>query len=273
MPDIGAIAATEEIGWTSSTQLLPNGDGGLLIKTNAGSTLLSSDTSGNITPTGAVRVGASDCVLARDAANVLALRNSTNAQAFRVYNTYTDASNYERLDEVWSGNICYIRTIKAGSGTNRQLSLQSAASNLNLQTSGNASQGWRISTGDLEPIADATYDIGSSSNRAVDVHLSGIIYHGVTAGITASATQTQGQQPLTTEINEVSTVGTTNDVVTLPTAAAGAKCTVINNGANTMQIFPASGDNLGAGVDTAATLAAGSNVTYVAYDATNWESI
>ena len=43
------------------------------------------------------RVGASDCLLNRDAANTLALRNGTSAQQFNVYNTYTDASNYSRL--------------------------------------------------------------------------------------------------------------------------------------------------------------------------------
>lgn len=64
-----------------------------------------------------------------------------------------------------------------------------------------------------------------------------------------------------------------NDTVTLPTAVTGLRIVVINNGANTLRIFPASGDNLGAGVDTATTLASGSNVVYQAYDATNWESI
>jgi hypothetical protein len=38
-----------------------------------------------------------DLSLARDAANTLAQRNSTNPQTFRLYNTYTDASNYERV--------------------------------------------------------------------------------------------------------------------------------------------------------------------------------
>lgn len=95
----------------------------------------------------------------------------------------------------------------------------------------------------------------------------------LTAGITASTTQSQGQQALTSEINEVSTVGNANDVVTLPMASAGLECVVINNGTNTLQIFPASGDNLGAGVDTSTTLASGSNVRYIAYNTTNWESI
>lgn len=94
-----------------------------------------------------------------------------------------------------------------------------------------------------------------------------------TAGITASTTQTQGQGALTSEINEVSTCANANDTVTLPSAVAGVRCVVINNGAQTLQIFPASGDNLGAGVNTATTLAAGSNVHYVAYDGTNWEAV
>lgn len=37
-----------------------------------------------------------DTYLSRDAAGILAQRNSTNAQTFRVYGTFTDASNYER---------------------------------------------------------------------------------------------------------------------------------------------------------------------------------
>lgn len=38
-----------------------------------------------------------DVTLYRDAAGVLAQRTSTNSQAFRVYNTYTNASNLERI--------------------------------------------------------------------------------------------------------------------------------------------------------------------------------
>ena len=97
--------------------------------------------------------------------------------------------------------------------------------------------------------------------------------YDVNAGVTASTTQTQGQGPLTADVNEVATVANANDTVTLPAAVAGLRIVVINNGANTLRIFPALGDNLGAGVNTATTLASGSNVVYQAYDATNWESI
>jgi hypothetical protein len=99
------------------------------------------------------------------------------------------------------------------------------------------------------------------------------ITRDVDAGLTASTTQTQGQGALTAEVNEVATCANNNDTVTLPTAAAGLKIIVINNGAKTLRIFPASGDDLGAGVDTSTTLSSGSNVAYQAYDATNWESM
>ena len=43
-----------------------------------------------------------------DSATTLAQRNGTNAQVFRVYNTYTDASNYERVSiGVISGRACF----------------------------------------------------------------------------------------------------------------------------------------------------------------------
>lgn len=94
-----------------------------------------------------------------------------------------------------------------------------------------------------------------------------------TAGITASTTQTQGQGALTSDVNEVSTVANANDTCTLPTAEPAMTVTVINNGANTMQLFPASGDNLGAGVDTATTIAASAHKRFQSYDATNWVDI
>jgi len=48
--------------------------------------------------TGALAMGTSyDVWLYRDAAATLAQRNGTTQQTFRLYNTYTDASNYERL--------------------------------------------------------------------------------------------------------------------------------------------------------------------------------
>ena len=63
--------------------------------------------------------GTTDLFLFRDAANTLAQRNGTNAQTSRVYNTFTDASNYERLSTTWSSNVCYTKPENAGTGSAR----------------------------------------------------------------------------------------------------------------------------------------------------------
>ena len=71
-----------------------------------------------------------------DASNTFAQRNGTNAQAFRVYNTYTDASNYERLGITWASNVCTISTQNAGTGTLRGLTLTSAQTNVDVTGTG-----------------------------------------------------------------------------------------------------------------------------------------
>lgn len=97
------------------------------------------------------------------------------------------------------------------------------------------------------------------------------IVYDLVAAITASVTQTQGQGALTAEINEVATVANLDDTVTLPSAVAGVRCVIVNNGANILQVFPASGDNLGAGVNTAGRIGIGQAVAFHAIDTTNWE--
>lgn len=97
-----------------------------------------------------------------------------------------------------------------------------------------------------------------------------LILRDTNAGITASTNKTQGQGALTAEINEVSTVANADDTVTLVSARAGIKQTIINNGDNVLQIFPASGDDLGLGVNLSTTLETNEVVEFVAYDATNW---
>jgi hypothetical protein len=67
--------------------------------------------------------GTADILLTRDAANTLAQRNGVNAQAFNLYNTYTDASNYERARVAWVSNGLVIGTQPAGTGTPRGISL------------------------------------------------------------------------------------------------------------------------------------------------------
>ena len=93
------------------------------------------------------------------------------------------------------------------------------------------------------------------------------------SGITASVTQSQGNGVLTSTVNEVSTVALANDTVTLVAATPGRVQIIINNGVNDLQIFPASGDDLGAGANNPITLATTVNLHLVAYDSTNWETM
>jgi hypothetical protein len=70
--------------------------------------------------------GGVDTVLIRDAANTLALRNSTAAQTFNVYGTYTSGTSYERLTlSAPSAANAIIGTNKgSGGGTARGLEFQ-----------------------------------------------------------------------------------------------------------------------------------------------------
>ena len=65
--------------------------------------------------------GAFDLVLVRDTANTLAQRNGTASQTYRLYNTYTDASNYEMGTLRWFSNRLELTTIQAGTGTGRNI--------------------------------------------------------------------------------------------------------------------------------------------------------
>jgi hypothetical protein len=82
--------------------------------------------------------GTGDLFLARDAANTLALRNGTAAQTFRLYNTFTDASNFERGFMRWNANVLEIGTEAGGTGMARQLnvSLAGQANPLLFQAAG-----------------------------------------------------------------------------------------------------------------------------------------
>lgn len=61
--------------------------------------------------------GATDIELYRDAANAFAQRRSTIAQTFRLYRTFTDLSNYERLALQTAAGQMIIAAETAGTGT------------------------------------------------------------------------------------------------------------------------------------------------------------
>lgn len=102
-------------------------------------------TATSVTASGLLQAGttlgiSTDVLLNRDGANILALRNSTTAQAFTIYNTYTNASNYERGFADWTTNAnkFTVGSTKAGTGTDRTLRMQGSgsAAYLELNTTG-----------------------------------------------------------------------------------------------------------------------------------------
>lgn len=129
----------------------------------------------------------------------------------------------------------------------------------------------RLLTGILAGLVCGGALVGGAQQPQTRIEQFLIRTQGASTGVTAATTQTQGQGAITTSIVQVSTVGTANDVVTLPTAVAGDQVFIINDGANVLQIFPASGDNLGTGLNLSTTLEPAESVIFVAYDATNWE--
>lgn len=93
-------------------------------------------------------------------------------------------------------------------------------------------------------------------------------------GLTASVTQTQvGGLALLSSYNEIATVANEGDALTAFGVAEGSRLVVVNNGANGLQLFPASGDNFGAGVDASITIAANSVGVFLGRDATNWDPL
>jgi hypothetical protein len=94
----------------------------------AGSTFLTYDqglTALTFGATQTVAWGSGSITLARDANDVLAQRRTTNAQTFRVYNTFTSATNFERAKLQWDTNVLKVGTEKgADGGTARDMELQ-----------------------------------------------------------------------------------------------------------------------------------------------------
>jgi hypothetical protein len=69
--------------------------------------------------------------LLSDGAQTIAQRASTNAQTYRIYNTYTSATSFERLNIAWATNVCTIGTeAGSGGGTLRGLRIGSASTSL-----------------------------------------------------------------------------------------------------------------------------------------------
>ena len=88
-------------------------------------------------------------------------------------------------------------------------------------------------------------------------------------GLTALAGGGQsGATKLSATVNRVTTVATSADSVMLPAASAGLRVTAINAGANSMNVYPSTGDAINA-LSANTALAVASNSTTIFYCAVN----
>lgn len=139
--------------------------------------------------------GSADLFLYREAAQTLVQRNSTNAQIFKIYNTWTDASNGEWLELKWASNLMGIKTTKNGSGTLRELQISSGGrlyldSTAEIQFTVSGSPKWVVDSGAgaisgtnfaFAPVADSALDIGSSTRRVQSIYFAGGLAQGYVA--------------------------------------------------------------------------------------------
>lgn len=151
---------------------------------------------------------ANNTILRSDAANELTLRNGTANQTFKIYETYTDASNNSGLAVYYDGSGNWrIWNQRFGTGSGRQINIGGEASRLLFSNDGGVER-WRINTitGYFQPSADNTYDIGDPAGNfmrrvnAYTVTHKGVAFAslpaspvaGMTAYVTDSNTTTWG---------------------------------------------------------------------------------
>jgi hypothetical protein len=108
----------------------------------------------NFTPT---NNGSASTNIQAEAAATLAQRQGTTAQTYRIYNTYTDASNFERGFLRWSSNVLQIGTEKLGIGTARALAIQTdGTTRINIGSAGQLGFFGAAAAAQPTAVADAT---------------------------------------------------------------------------------------------------------------------
>jgi hypothetical protein len=191
-----------------------------------------------------------------DIANTIEQYNGTNAQAFNLYNTYTNSSNYERVSISWSGNVCSLLTQEAGTGSARVMQIGTAGSaKFNILINNNPV--WLFNaSGHFTPNSSAAYDVGSSVDAVRNFYQDGIHVNNGSVVTTVSATGTTVTVAQNTNL-QVCALSASYAAMTVqfPTPLADGHRfeLVVTNSVTTLTLTPNSGASVAGGPSSITT--------------------
>ena len=150
------------------------------------------------------RAGAGSNVNAELGADYFELKDGANPFTQTIFNTYTDASNFEALSIGWDTNVATISTTAAGTGTRRELKVGAIADGNYARFQASGTSIWRGYAGGVEVFkvsagsfelsksitvgTDSSLSLGSSTKRWSNTYTDSItIGNGVDAILTADA--------------------------------------------------------------------------------------
>jgi len=94
-----------------------------------------------------------------------------------------------------------------------------------------------------------------------------------TSSAVTAGTNAQGQGALTSDYNVITTAASNPSGVTLPTATTGRKIVVVNKGANSINVYPATGGTIdGLAANASIAVAVGGTLEFNASSTTQWYS-
>lgn len=210
--------------------------------------------------------------LFQDASDTLAQRRGTNAQKRRLYNTYTDASNGEWLEESWATNTVTLQTKNNGTGSARAFNLgTNGNTQIVMDSGGGLSLGgtqntsitnmvvksffsWWSNTSAVAILSNAGFSAGARLVFGTAVSTSWACIKPNAAQLQVRLADDSGDAPIT--VSYIRTVPVT--VASLPSAATagqGSRAFVTDANATTYASVVAGG---------------GSNKVPVYSDGTNW---
>jgi len=285
------VTSTLQTGWTfhicnnSTGALTVNSSGGnLLISVIAGTTVMCTCIGTALTTAADWEAGYTDFSTATGTGSVV-LSSSPSFTGISATGTLTFSSSttstcsFATSQTTGNTSICTSQssgtlTIGGTSGTGTMTIGRSTVSQqTDIQAGATASGSTKTMNIGTAGLSGSTTNIaiGSAVSGATSrTTLNGIVIDSISAAVSAAGTTQGTATSLVSNINNITTVAASSGVV-LPTAVAGMRILIRNTGANTLNIYPATGGTINALATNAAfTLAAGSTTELFASTTTQW---